>query len=158
MVDGQLSTLTYVIYFDSSVCLSLSIPFSLSLYIHLSACLSICLCVPFSLSLSIYLSVCPTLSLSLSLSLTFSVNPSVCLSICPILSLCPSICLPVCLSLFLCLSVYLMAFTERNFASIIKGVEMMSVQIKTVFQSGMLQLMEYDCRSVQKKYFVFSGK
>ena len=30
----------------------------------------------------------------------------------------------------------------------------MSVQIQTVFQSWMLQLMEYDCRSVQKMYFV----
>ena len=122
--------------------------------------------------ISIRQSVCLSLYPILSISLCPSICPFICLSVCPTLLLslsqflCPSICLPVCLSFSLCLSLYLMALTEQNFASIIKGVEMMSVQIKTVFQSGMLQLMEYDCRSlqkmycrsVQKMYFVFSGK
>ena len=113
-----------------SLCLSICVPVSFCLSVHMSVCLSVymavCLClsnrlyvcltacVCLSVFLSIYLSVyryvCLTVCPSVCLSIYLSVYKYVCLTVCPSVCLCLSDCLStymyVCLSACVCLSVH----------------------------------------------------
>jgi hypothetical protein len=100
----------------------LSVSIRFSIYLYLSVCPSICLSACMSVYLSIYISVC----LSIYLSVYISIYMFLCLSIyiyhlSIYLSACLSICLYVCLSIYLsiylsiCLSVHLSIYLSITF-------------------------------------------
>jgi hypothetical protein len=98
-IGGISQSIMCVILF--SVCLSLSLSFSLLNFVSLSLSLSLCVSLSLSLSLCLSLSLSPSLSLSLCLSLfvSLSLSLSLCLPLSLSLSLSPStspsLCLPL---------------------------------------------------------------
>ena len=105
-----------------TICLSLSLPFSVfpSLPLRLSVSVSPSLCTSLSLSLFVRLSISVSLSLPLSVSLPLSPSLRLCLSLCLYVSvsllLSVSLCLCLCLSLSLPVSVPLWCSHSLSFS------------------------------------------